>query len=97
LDENKNGTIIEYAGLEAITALIDEIKNRYAEKGTLTTLEQTILGLLDGKLNLDTFDTEIAKYYTKTEIDGMEFISTDDVDAICEQVIQDASVSEVKF
>lgn len=35
--------------------------------------------------------------YTKTEIDNMEFITTDDIDAICGTDIQAATASEVSF
>lgn len=37
------------------------------------------------------------KYYTKTEINNMEFITVDDIDTLCGATIQVASASEVTF
>lgn len=41
--------------------------------------------------------TNINTYYTKAEIDNMEFITVDDIDTICAQTIQVVSPTSVTF
>ena len=47
------------------------------------------------KSDLENINVDLTGYYTKEEIDSMEFITTDDIDAICGANIQMAS--EVMF
>lgn len=40
---------------------------------------------------------DLTKYYTRTEIDQMEFITVNDIDTICNSVIENALINEVRF
>lgn len=50
---------------------------------------------IDGKA--DATHNHNDSYYTKTEIDGIELITVDDIDTICGANIQFANLSEVTF
>lgn len=72
----------DYLSLEGLGTLVSEIKTY-------------VTGLLSGKA--DTAHNHSDLYYTKSEIDGYEFITTDDIDTICGTTIQVVSASEVTF
>lgn len=58
-------------------------------------IKEYVDNAVDSKADTDHNHDE--KYYLKTEIDNMEFITTDDIDSICGTTIQIATASEVKF
>lgn len=94
-------TTITGSNLTANRALISNASGKIAVSSTITSTE---LGYLDGvtsniqtQLNAKANSSVLSSYYTKTEIDEMEFITLDDIDAICGTTIQVASLSEVTF
>ena len=64
----------KYVSLSKLSTFLDKLKTIFAYKTDL-----------DKKANIDHAHNEI--YYTKTEIDNMEFVTTDDIDAICNSTV----------
>ena len=67
---------------ESLSSLISEIK-------------KYVLSVVSKKSDMDHSHNDT--YYTETEIDNMEFITTDEIDSIWGTQIQVASVNEVTF
>lgn len=74
-------------------------KKKYLSLGGLqeydALLKAEILALINSKVDTDHDHDD--RYYTKTEINNFELITTDDIDAICGSVIQMATANEVAF
>ena len=66
-----------------------------AEFDSIATAMNALESVIDGKS--DSSHTHDDRYYKKEEIDVMEFITVDDIDAICGTGIQYASINEVTF
>ena len=73
-------------------------------KVAVSSVTSTELGYLTGatsniqtQLNDKAAASALSNYYTKTQIDEMEFITVNDIDTICNQTIQVATASEVTF
>ncbi len=58
----------KYASLNSLQTFLDNLKTIFATKTEIDT-----------KVN----SSELSNYYTKNEIDGMEFITVEDIDTIC--------------
>lgn len=63
------------------------------ELGYLDGVTSNIQTQLDDKVDV----SDLNNYYTKTQIDNLELITVDDIDAICGTVAQIATLSEVAF
>lgn len=83
-NENKK----KYASLETLKTFLDNAKSLFATQTYADELASAISTHNHNNI-----------YYSKTEIDNMEFITVDDIDSICGTVIQivNANDSEVTF
>lgn len=77
-----------YADPEGSADAVLEEAKAYTDEQVNTIQEQ-----LDSKAST----SSLSNYYTKAEIDEMEFITTDDIDTICGTTIEDVSINEVTF
>lgn len=83
----------KYFTNESLAALINQIK--ISDDETLTSA-QTYTDTEVAK-KADSSHTHNDTYYTKSEVDDMELITVDDIDAICGTTILVATASEVTF
>jgi hypothetical protein len=74
----------KFANLDNFSRFLNHLKNLFATKTEL-----------EAKANSS--HNHDSQYYTKTQIDSMELITVQDIDAICGANIQIASASEVTF
>ncbi len=69
----------------------------YYTKDEVDAAAGEMMSYLSASMENKVNSSDLNNYYTKNQMDAMEFITLDDIDAICGTVIQDASVSEVTF
>lgn len=74
---------------KADSAHSHSISEVYGLEGALSDINASI----DGKVSVSALEN----YYTKNEIDNLELITLEDIDAICGTTIQIASTSGVTF
>lgn len=63
------------------------------ELGYLDSVTSNVQTQIDAKMATTTFNTAIANYYTKTEVDALSLIEIEDIDAICGASIQVANAN----
>ena len=77
---------------DSLATLVSEIKTAISTR--VPTTRKVNGKSLSSDITISAGDVSA---YTKAEIDNMEFITTDDIDAICGTDIQAATASEVSF
>jgi hypothetical protein len=81
------------AGHNHVTSDISGLTATVTELNYMTGVTSSVQAQLDSKASADS----LSNYYTKSEIDGMELITVDDIDAICGGMIQMAHAKGVVF